>query len=404
MSLRYQQEEKGAGPLEGIRVLDFTIVMAGPMCTRMLADAGAEVIKVEAPDGDVVRQRPPHLGDVSTYFAAMNCGKRSIVLDLRHEEGRQLARDLSRQADVVIENFRPGVMQRLGLDYETLSRYNPGLIYCSVSGFGQTGPLAKAPAYAPVIHAASGYEQAYMQYQSGAERPANNGIFIADAMGAVQAAYAIQLALYDRTRTGLGQQVDVALLDSVMGMLVYEMQAAQFPAERPRQVYEPVRSADGYVMVAAVTQKNQDVLFEVIGFPEGKTDPRFATVRDKEANWSALLRIIEGWTSQRSGEECERLLLAAGVPCSRYRTMAEAMADPHVQQRGFLAPVHAGDETFLVANPAFKLSRSRAEARDSVAGLGEHTGEILGEWLGLTGERLTELQERGVLGPVAGVA
>jgi len=196
----------------------------------------------------------------------------------------------------------------------------------------------------------------------------------------------------------------VALLDSVMGMLVYEMQAAQFPAERPRQVYEPVRSADGYVMVAAVTQKNQDVLFEVIGFPEGKTDPRFATVRDKEANWSALLRIIEGWTSQRSGEECERLLLAAGVPCSRYRTMAEAMADPHVQQRGFLAPVHAGDETFLVANPAFKLSRSRAEARDSVAGLGEHTAEILGEWLGLTGERLTELQERGVLGPVAGVA
>lgn len=364
-------------PLEGLRVIDFTIVMAGPMCTRMLADAGADVIKVEPPAGDVVRQRPPHIGDVSTYFSAMNCGKRSVVLDLRTTQGLQDAHALIREADVVVENFRPGVMRRLGLDYQTVVKDNPKLVYCSISGFGQAGPRAHEPAYAPVIHAASGYEHANMTYQRGAERPANNGIFIADAMGAVQAAYAIQLALYDRERTGLGQHVDVALLDSVMGMLVYEMQAAQFPTERPRQVYEPVRASDGFVMVAAVTQKNQDVLFDVIGFPEGKTDPRFASVRDKEANWSALLRIIEDWTSQRTGMECERLLLAAGVPCSRYRTMVEAMRDPHTIERGSLATIQSGGRSFQVANPAFTLSGSDVRARPLLAALGEHTDEVL---------------------------
>jgi CoA:oxalate CoA-transferase len=264
--------------LAGITVVDFTIVMSGPMCTRMLADAGADVIKIEPPDGDVVRQRPPRRGGISTYYASMNCGKRSIVLDLQTAERARLARELALKADVVVENFRPGVMKRLGLDYETLSRDNPRLVYASISGFGQTGPRAQTPAYAPVIHAASGYEAAYNEYQRGATRPANNGIFIADVLGASHAFGAIQLALYERERSGLGQAIDVSLMDSVLGMLIYEMQAAQFPPDRPRQVYEPVRANDGYVMVAAVTQKNLEVLFDVIGYPEGKTDPRFATV------------------------------------------------------------------------------------------------------------------------------
>ena len=180
--------------LAGLRVLDFTIVMSGPMCTRMLADAGADVIKVEPLDGDVVRQRPPVRGGISTYYASMNCGKRSVVLDLQTVEGKRLARELAAQADIVVENFRPGVMKRLGFDYETLVRTHPRLICASISGFGQTGPRASAPAYAPVIHAASGFELAYSQYQRNSgpahagstqeRRPANNGIFIADVMGA----------------------------------------------------------------------------------------------------------------------------------------------------------------------------------------------------------------------------
>lgn len=387
--------------LKGLRVVDFSIVMSGPMSTRMLADSGADVIKIEAPSGDVVRQRPPQLDGHSTYFASLNCGKRSIVLDLQTDEGKSLARQLAKEADVVVENFRPGVMKRLGLGYEALSRENPRLIYCSISGFGQEGPLAHAPAYAPVIHAASGYEQANMQYQSGNQigRPANNGIFIADVLGAAYAAYAIQLALYDRERTGQGQCIDVALLDSVLGMLVYEIQAAQFPQDKPRQVYEPVRSKDGYVMVAAVTPKNQEVLFDVIGYPEGKTDQRFTTVRSKEENWAALLQIIESWTSQRTSAECESILLGAGVPCSQYRTVEEAIDTPQTRVRGTMSRLEAGGESFLVANQAFKLSRTRTEARALVARLGQHTDEVLQEVLGCTSDVLADLRSKGVFGP-----
>lgn len=387
--------------LAGLKVIDFTIVMSGPMCTRMLADAGADVIKVEPPDGDVVRQRPPQRGGISTYYASMNCGKRSIVLDLQTPEGRELARDLAAKADVVVENFRPGVMKRLGLDHATLSEVNPRLVYASISGFGQTGPRAQAPAYAPVIHAASGYEAAYSEYQRRSSRPANNGIFIADVLGATHAFGAIMLALHERERSGRGQYIDVSLMDSVLGMLIYEMQAAQFPPERPRQVYEPVRANDGYVMVAAVTQKNLDVLFDVIGHPEGKSDPRFATVATKEANWPALLELIEGWTCERSGIECEEVLMKAGVPCSRYRSVGEAMADPQIAERGTLSRLGEGDGSFLVANAPYRLSATPTSARARLAALGEHSGEVLREELGLSASRVDALQARGILGKVA---
>jgi CoA:oxalate CoA-transferase len=389
--------------LSGLRVLDFTIVMSGPMCTRMLADAGADVIKVEPPDGDVVRQRPPVRGGISTYYASMNCGKRSVVLDLQTDEGKRLAMELAAQSDIVVENFRPGVMKRLGLDFETLSRTNPRLIYASISGFGQTGPRASAPAYAPVIHAASGYEVAYSEYQRGGGpghtlRPANNGIFIADVMGASYAFGAIQMALYERERSGLGQNIDVSLMDSVMGMLIYEMQAAQFPPDRPRQVYEPVQAQDGYVMVAAVTQKNLEVLFDVIGHPEAKTDPRFATVATKEANWPALLDLIEGWTKQRPGSECEAVLMRAGVPCSRYRSIAEAMADPQVAARGLMVELGQGDDTFQVANVPYLMSATPTRARQELAGLGQHTEAVLRELLAVGDGQMAELRAKGVLG------
>jgi crotonobetainyl-CoA:carnitine CoA-transferase CaiB-like acyl-CoA transferase len=387
--------------LHGLTVVDFTIVMSGPMCTRMLADAGADVIKIEPPEGDVVRQRPPIRGGISTYYASMNCGKRSIVLDLQTDEGRRLARELALKADVVVENFRPGVMKRLGLDHESLARDNPRLVYASISGFGQTGPKAQAPAYAPVIHAASGYEMAYSEYQRGGTRPANNGIFIADVLGASHAFGAIQLALVERAHSGRGQFIDVSLMDSVLGMLIYEMQAAQFPPDRPRQVYEPVRSSDGFVMVAAVTQKNLDVLFDVIGYPEGKTDPRFATVATKEANWPALLELIEGWTRERSGAECEAVLMKAGVPCSRYRTVGEAMADPQVAGRGTLARLGEGDDSFLVANAPYRLSATPTSARSTLAALGEHSAQVLQEVLGLSHGQVAELQAHGVLGKAA---
>jgi crotonobetainyl-CoA:carnitine CoA-transferase CaiB-like acyl-CoA transferase len=388
-------------PLAGLRVVDFTIVMSGPMCTRMLADAGADVVKVEPPEGDVVRQRPPLLGGTSTYFASMNCGKRSIVLDLQTEDGKRLARELVARADVVVENFRPGVMKRLGLDYEAVARTNPRLVYASISGFGQRGPMATAPAYAPVIHAASGYELAYNQYQRGSDRPANNGIFIADVMGASYAFGAIQLALYEREKSDKGQHIDVSLMDSVLGMLIYEMQAAQFPPERPRQVYEPVRASDGYVMVAAVTQRNLEVLFDTIDYPEGKVDPRFATMATKEANWPALLALIERWTSTRTGAECEQVFMRAGVPCSRYRSVAEAMADPQCDARGLFVELGDGDARYKVANVPYRMSATPLAAQPFVAGLGEHTEEVVRDSLAVDAGTIAELRLKGVFGKVS---
>ena len=385
-------------PLAGLRVVDFTIVMSGPMCTRILADAGADVIKIEPPEGDMVRQRPPFVGGISTYFASMNCGKRSVVLDLRQPAGLQAARDLARSADVVVENFRPGVMARLGLDHGTLSRDNPGLVYCSISGFGQSGPKAQAPAYAPVIHAASGYEDAHARYQGDDPRPANNGIFVADVLGAIHAASAIQTALIQRHRTGLGQWIDLSLMDAVLGMLIYELQDAQFPADRQRQVYQPVRAGDGWVMVAAITPRNLAALFDVIGFPEGKTDPRFATVAQKENNWSILLGIIEGWTLKRSAAECERILMAAGVPCSRYRTVKEALSDPQVVARQLMRTIGPPEAPFQVANPPYRLSGSSVEARPMLPHLGEHTAAVLREVAGYDDRRIDDLRAAGVFG------
>jgi CoA:oxalate CoA-transferase len=184
----------------------------------------------------------------------------------------------------------------------------------------------------------------------------------------------------------------------VLGMLIYEMQAAQFPPDKPRQVYEPVRASDGWVMVAAVTQKNLETLFDVIGYPQGKGDPRFATVGAKEANWTALLELIESWTSKRTGAECEAELMRAGVPCSRYRSVAEAMDDPQLQAREFFTELGAGEHSFKVANLPALLSATPARARQGVARLGEHTAEVLEQVLGMAAGDVSRLREAGVLG------
>jgi crotonobetainyl-CoA:carnitine CoA-transferase CaiB-like acyl-CoA transferase len=176
------------------------------------------------------------------------------------------------------------------------------------------------------------------------------------------------------------------------------MQAAQFPPEKPRQVYEPVRASDGYVMVAAVTQKNLEVLFDTIGFPEGKTDPRFATVAAKESNWPALLALIERWTSQRSGAECEQIFMKAGVPCSRYRSVAEAMADPQCEERGLFVEIGAGDAAYKVANVPYRMSATPLGAKPRVAALGEDTEGVLHDTLGLDATTLAGLRARGAFG------
>jgi crotonobetainyl-CoA:carnitine CoA-transferase CaiB-like acyl-CoA transferase len=230
--------------LDGIRVIDFTTMMSGPYCTRLMADLGAQVIKIESQTGDHVRNRPPFLGNHSTYFAQLNAGKRSISLDLKKREAIDIVHALVKNSDVVVENFRPGVMRRLGLDYASLAAINPRLVYCAISGFGQSGAWADRSAYAPILHAASGFDMANLEYQEDLQRPMKNGIFVADVLGGSLAFGAIQAALFRAARTGRGESVDLSLFESMLGLMVSETQKAQIPPERQRPLYRPTEAFD----------------------------------------------------------------------------------------------------------------------------------------------------------------
>lgn len=386
-----------AGALDGVRVLDFTSVMAGPFATRMLADLGAEVIKVESLEGDQVRARPPKRDGHSAYFGNLNAGKQSIACNLKSPEIIALMKQLVATCDVLVENFRPGVMARFGLDFATLAAINPRLIYCSISGYGQTGPKALFPAYAPVIHAASGFDMVNLRYQDGADRPATSGIFIADVLGGTHAFGAIQAALYQRERTGQGQHIDLSMLEAMVGMLVFETQEAQFPGDARRPLYTPLKTNDGFIMVAPTSPRNFEQLSDAVGHPEWRDDPRFLTNADRNANWATLLALTEAWTIERSAAEAEAILSRHGVPCARYREIGELLDDPQLAARGAFAQVHDGAGTFKVPNPPFRMSGSRVEARDHVARLGEDGATVLAG-LGLSAEVVAALRASGDLG------
>lgn len=384
--------------LDGITVLDFTMVMAGPLCTRMLADLGARVIKVEPVRGDHIRNRPPLREGKSTYFGQLNCGKESIVLDLKAPGALDIAKRLIAQADIVVENFRPGAMARLGLGYEAVSAYHPELIYCSISGFGQTGPSSQLPAYAPIIHAASGFDLATQRYEGGDGPPPKNGIFIADAIAGSYAFGAIQSALYHRERTGTGQYIDVALMDGMLSLLPFETQAAQFPDTVYRKPFAPSRAMDGYVIVAPVTQIDFERVVALCGNVSWRSDPRLATVADRERNWEFYMAQIEAWTEQRTVEECETLMSANGIACSRYRQVAETLADPQLAHRGSLAQVHDDAGGFLVPNLPFQFSAATVNAGATVPGLGADTDAVLRDVLALGEDEICALRNAGVFG------
>src|ERR1700744_3066896 len=274
----------------GLRVLDFSTTIAGPYCTRMLSDMGAEVIKIEPAEGETMRTRPPVRNGSSTVFGQLNVGKKSLVLDLKSPKALEVVRKLAASADIVVENYRPGVMRRLKLDYESLRAINPKLIYCSISGYGQTGPSSELAAYAPVIHAASGYEMAHLAYQPGRERPDYCGIYHADVFAGTYAFGAISAALYQRTQTQVGQHIDVSMLEAMLMLTLNEVQWSQFavqPTSRP--MFGPIATSDGYVMLAIASEKTFQGLMKVIGHPEWVSDPRFAKYGDRRDNWAELM-------------------------------------------------------------------------------------------------------------------
>jgi CoA:oxalate CoA-transferase len=387
---------KRPGPLQGIRVLDFTAMLAGPHCARLMADLGAEVIKVEGLDGDLIRARPPLRDGNSSYFGALNCGKKSLAIDLKSDAAKPIIHRLAGVSDVVVENFRPGVMARLGFDYASLEKHNPKLIYCSISGYGQTGPGATRAAYAPIVHAASGYDAANLSYQSKQEYPASTGIFVADILSGAYAFGAIQAALVHRERTGQGQAIDVSLMDSMLNLMVFECQEAQFPSDQKRPVYVPMKTKDGHVIIAPISPKNFEQMADAMQRPDLKTDERFATNSGRVKHWTELMAIIEQWTEQRSGIEIEAIMDAGSVPCSRFLTVAEAMKDPQLAERGSLAEIKDGAGKFLVPNAPFQFSMPTA-AGPAVSGLGADGRELLSRLLGLSDEQINGLKDQGVV-------
>jgi len=379
---------------EGLRVLDFSTTIAGPHCTRMLADMGAEVIKVESADGETMRNRPPLRNHFSTVFGQLNAGKKSLVLDLKSPAAVEAIRRLVGEADILVENFRPGVMRRLQLDYGALCELNPKLIYCSISGYGQTGPSAELPAYAPVIHAASGYDMAHLSYQPGRTRPDYCGIYHADVVTGIYAFGAISAALYQRCSTHRGQHIDVSMLESMLSLTLNEVQWSQFEVTPPsRPMFGPVETADGYVMVAIASEKTFQSLVRAAGHPEWIDDPRFAQYADRRDNWKELMDGIEEWSRTLATEPCLAVLNRNGVPSSAYRSVAQALSDPQIAHRGALAEVEDGGGTFKVVNLPFRMSGADVTAGKRVATLGQHTLTLLRE-IGLSEDKIAMLGGR----------
>jgi crotonobetainyl-CoA:carnitine CoA-transferase CaiB-like acyl-CoA transferase len=392
--------------LSGITVLDLTRVMSGPYCTLMLADMGTRVIKIEHPGrGDDTREwGPPFVGDESVYFLSVNRNKESLTLDFKRPDGRRILEALLARADVLVENFRPGTLQRLGLDYSSLESRFPRLVYASISGYGHTGPLKDLPGYDAVTQAEGGL----MSLTGDPDGPPYRlGLPIADLVAGLFAAQGILLALLARAATGRGRHVDISMLDSVAGLLTY--QAANYLAtghNPPRMgnahasivPYGTFDTRDGQLMLAVGNDDQWRRFCEVAGLPELVIDPRFSTNPQRVANRDVLWPIVARALLVRDRDDWTARLRKAGVPCGPVRTIGETLADPQLEARGMLASLRhpAAGDLRLVANPV-KLSDASPVEDTPAPLLGQHTESILTGDLGLSRQELDELRRNHVV-------
>lgn len=380
--------------LKGIRVLDLTNVLAGPFCGYQLALLGADVIKVEDPrGGDLARQlgadpalNKKHMG---ASFLAQNAGKRSIRLNMKSVPGKKAFRKLVESADVLIENFRPGVMARLGFDYEQLKVLNPRLVYCAISGFGQTGPLAHAPAYDQIIQGRSGLMSITGDQESA---PLRVGYPLCDTMGGVTAAFAICAALVNRGQSNEGAFLDVSMLDSTlvsMGWIVSNLLiAGQVPVPMGNENFTASPSAayatqDNLINIAANKQEQFEALCDVIGAPELKTDPRFAEREARKSNRYAIKPLLEAKLKQQTAEHWETLLNTSGVPAGQVLDVQSALSQPQIKHRDLLVefamPPESGRDHVQLARGGFQVNGQPLAPNQRPPLLGEHTESILRE-------------------------
>ena len=374
--------------LGGVRVVDLTQVMAGPFCTMLLADLGADVIKVEPPGGDLTRsmggRRLQMKGSDNAPFLALNRNKRSVVLDLKQppDRGRLLA--LLRDADVLVESFRPGVAERLGVGYERIRGINERLVYASISGFGQTGPWADRPGFDLIAQAMSGVMSVT---GSDEAEPVKTGIPVSDLAAGLYAANGIQAALLARQHTGRGQRVETSLFEAALGLSVWEATEYWATGEAPRPMgsahrlsapYQALRARDGFLTIAALTASHWERLCNVIDRPELAGDPRFATNADRLANLEVLDRELERALAAHTVDEWVDLLLAGGVPCGPILDYAQVFAAPHTTARGMVEVVdHPVEGAVRTLGIPVRLSETPGSVRQPPPRLGEHTEAVV---------------------------
>ena len=393
-------------PLKGIRILDLTNVLAGPFCCHQLAHMGADVIKVETPGtGDLARQlgadsaRNADLMGVS--FLAQNPGKRSITLNLKSASGKRILKELVAKSDALVENYRPGVMARLNLDYETLARENPRLVYCAISGFGQDGPLAKLPAYDQIVQGMSGV----MSITGDADTaPYRVGYPMADTIGGMTAAFAVAAALANRD-DNRGTFIDVSMLEAViatMGWVVSNhLIAGQAPSPNGNDNFTAspsgtFKTADGVMNIAANKQEQFEVLCEIIGNPGLAQDPRFADRKSRLDNRSALTAELEAAFATAPTHDWVEKLTAQGVPAGPVWSVPEALAHPQLADRGLLQTHRIGPEDLQLVGIGAKLDGTVPGVSFPPPELGAHTNEILTE-LGYDAAQITTLKQEGAI-------
>lgn len=396
-------------PLEGITVLEFGQAVSSPLCTMLLGDLGADVIKIEPPQGDPARgYGPPFVAGESPYFLSVNRNKRSIAIDLKQPAGAQIARELAARADVLVTNFRPSAIQRLGFDEETLRRLNPRLIYCQVTGYGPRGPWADVPAFDQVAQGMSGLMSVTGKPESG---PVRVGIAIADILAALFATYGVLAALYERERTGIGQRIDTSLLGAVIGVLTFQagrylagggdpgLEGNDHPVAAP---YGTFRAADGYINIAIANEQMWRRLAEEVGHPEWTDDPRFRTNAERVANRGAINAALEDALAQDTVANWVERLSRAGVACGPIWSVGQALESEPVRYLGIVQTVeHLLAGSIRLVGPAVELSRTPPAIRRAPPLLAQHTEEVLAE-LGYNQDTIRSFAEAGVilLGPV----
>lgn len=401
-------EDKMSRLLEGVRVLDFTDFLAGPLCGMYLADMGADVIKVEnlRSHGNFVRNAMPKEPETqrSMYFQNLNRNKRGVALDLKSEDGKKLFAELIKSADVLVENNRPGVMERLGFDWETCHELNPRLIYASISGYGQTGTGKRKPGY-DLIAQAMGGSMSITGWPD--QEPLRAGMAIGDLMGGLNATIGIASALFSREKTGEGERIDVALVDSIVSGLEAKMMEYIYTGKNVGPTgnryitsapYDCYVAKDGYYVIASGTDKHFEKLSAAMGMPELVQDPRFCGTQERRKNWAPLKEIINKWGEDKTKAECIRIIDEAGVPAGPIYNCEEVANDENIAKtREMLVKVHhpeAGDLTVL-GNP-IKYTLHKCEYRKAAPDLGENNYEIFHE-LGFTDEQLAKAKEDGAI-------